>query len=140
MKFFSSLGGKIHLLYMLLADTDKKTTFSMKGYWLKSNDLKVIPNIRFGDHQTFDCCCDGASRHGVICIGTLGCIKDKHYRTIFENGLEYVVNKLKPEILLLYGSNPSNIEKLKKTSAKVIIFKPDYSFFKKEKEKMRKDC
>ena len=104
------------------------------GCWLESNGIKVIPNLRFGDHQTFDCCCDGISRHGVICIGTLGCIKDKHYRSIFEDGLEYIVNKVKPNTLLLYGSNPSNIEKLKKTGTNVIVFKPDYSFFKKEVE------
>ena len=104
------------------------------GHWLESNGIKVIPNIRFGDHQTYYCCCDGISKNSVICVGTLGCLKDKMYRIVFEDGLEYIVNKLKPEILLLYGSQPSNIEVLRSTGTRVIVFKPDYSFYKKEGE------
>lgn len=104
------------------------------GCWLESEGIKVIPNIRFGDQSTFECCCDGISKHGVICIGTLGCIKDKDYRVILEEGIQYIVSRLEPEILLLYGSQPSKMDYLKKTGTKVILFKPDYSFFEKEEE------
>ncbi len=42
------------------------------GAWLQSKGLRVIPNIRFGDSRTYECCCDGISKHSVISIGTLG--------------------------------------------------------------------
>ena len=48
---------------------------------------------------------------------------------MFEADLEYIVNRIKPEVLILYGSIPANIAKIKKEVPKVIIFKPDYSFF-----------
>ena len=52
-------------------------------------------------------------------------------KEVFEADLEYIVNKLKPEVLILYGSTPANIAKIKKEVPKGIIFKPDYSFFNK---------
>ena len=52
-------------------------------------------------------------------------------KEVFEADLEYIVNRLKQEVLILYGSIPANIAKIKKEVPKVIIFKPDYSFFNK---------
>ncbi len=52
-------------------------------------------------------------------------------KEVFEADLEYIVNRLKPEVLILYGSIPANIAKIKKEVPKGIIFKPDYSFFNK---------
>ena len=101
------------------------------GCWLQKNGVKIIPNIRFGASPTLDCCCDGISKYGIISVGTLGCLKDKQYREVFEADLEYIVNRLKPEVLILYGSVPANIAKLKKEVPKVVTFKPDYSFFNK---------
>ncbi len=104
------------------------------GAWLQRNGIKVIPNIRFGDERSFECCCDGISRHSVIAIGTLGCLKVKEYRNIFETGIERVADILKPETIVFYGSAPSNISKIKEKSINVVVIKPE-SFHKKEEVK-----
>lgn len=101
------------------------------GAWLQSQGIKVIPNIRFGDDRTYDICCDGISKHSVISIGTLGCLKVKKYRKIFEKGIEYISNKLEPETIVFYGTAPNNVTYLKEKGINVVVIKP-LSFHDKE--------
>ena len=94
------------------------------GAWLQQQGIKVIPNIRFGDTRTFDCCCDGISKHSVIAIGSLGCLKVKAYRPTFEAGIEHVARLLQPEAIVIYGSAPGNTPEIKKHGINVVIIKP----------------
>ena len=94
------------------------------GAWLQQQGIKVIPNIRFGDTRTFDCCCDGISKHSVIAIGSLGCLKVKAYRPTFEAGIEHVARLLQPEAIVFYGSAPDNTPEIKKLGVNVVIIKP----------------
>ncbi len=103
------------------------------GAGLQSQGIRVIPNIRFGDERTYDCSCDGISRHSVIAIGTLGCLKVKSYRDIFEKGIEYVAERLQPDTIVLYGTAPGNITELKNKGINVINIKPLF-FHRKEVE------
>jgi hypothetical protein len=104
------------------------------GAWLQKQGMKVIPNIRFGDERTFDCCCDGISKHSVIAIGSLGCLKDRKYRAVFEKGSIHVAVNLKPETIVFYGGAPGNITEFKKLGINVVTIKP-LSFYNTEKEK-----
>ena len=94
------------------------------GSWLQQNGIKVIPNIRFGDDRTFDICCDGISRYSTIAIGSLGCIKDKEYRSVFIAGVRYIAEKLEPETIIIYGSAPECCSELKRIGINVVVFKP----------------
>ncbi len=104
------------------------------GAWLQKQGIRVIPNIRFGDDRTFECSCLGVSRYSVICIGTLGCLKVKDYRTVFERGIEYVADTLKPEVIVFYGAAPDNIDVIKKKGIGVVVIKPVTFHSKKEVE------
>jgi hypothetical protein len=101
------------------------------GAWLQKQGIKVIPNIRFGDTRTFECCCDGISKNSVIAIGSLGCIKSKVYRDTFEAGVNYVVKRLRPRTLIIYGCPPKNVNEIKKQGVNVVIIKP-LSFYDQE--------
>ena len=94
------------------------------GAWLQQQGVRVIPNIRFGDQRSFACCCDGISRHGVIAIGSLGCLKTKDYREVFERGVLFVAEKLLPETIVFYGSEPKCCGQLKEKGINVNIIKP----------------
>ena len=94
------------------------------GAWLQQQGIKVIPNIRYGDERTYDCCCYGISKHSVIVIGSLGCLKVKEYRMVFEKGVEYVVNYLRPETVVFYGATPSNVLEIEKLGVKVVVVTP----------------
>lgn len=79
------------------------------GHWLQENNIPVIPNVRFADTRSFDFCCDGVSPHSTIAIGTHGCIKLLNERVYFQTGLEYVVQTLQPNSIIVYGTAPDNI-------------------------------
>ena len=79
------------------------------GNWFIYNGIDVIPNIRWGDKRTFDFCCNGIVKNGTIAVGTHGCIKSSLERCFFEEGLKYIVEKILPETIVVYGSAPEKI-------------------------------
>jgi hypothetical protein len=79
------------------------------GHWLQENGVPVIPNIRFSDERTFELSCAGICKHGVIAIGSHGRVKLLTERTYFENGLRYVIEKLEPTTIVVYGAAPDEI-------------------------------
>lgn len=76
------------------------------GHWLQENGISVIPNIRFGDDRTFEVSCAGISKHGIIAIGSHGCIRLLSERKYFISGLKYVVDTLEPKTIVVYGATP----------------------------------
>ena len=79
------------------------------GFWLQENGLTVIPNIRFSDERTYKLSCAGIQKNGVIAVGSHGCIKILTDRAYFQNGLNYVIDTLKPTTIVVYGTAPQNI-------------------------------
>lgn len=79
------------------------------SHWLQENGILVIPNIRFGDERTFELSCAGIQKNGVIAVGSHGCIKLNSERKYFIDGLKYIVNRLEPSVLVVYGSAPDKI-------------------------------
>ena len=84
----------------------------MIGNYLQRQGRNIIPNIRFADDRTFDFCFDGLPRNSVLALGSLGCVKNKISRRIFEEGLLETISRLEPEILVLYGPLTKEIEEI----------------------------
>ena len=98
------------------------------GNWLQDNGINVIINTRFGDERTFQACCYGVPKNGIISIGTHGCIRIKEDRQFLICGLEYVVKTLQPKIIIVYGSAPDSIfEKYKKMGIEILQYDSDYA-------------
>lgn len=103
------------------------------GCWLQANEIKAIANVRFGDKRTFQCTCDGLSKHCVIALGTHGVIKDKATRKVFSEGLERIVKVLEPSVIVIYGSAPNAIfSKYKEAGIRIIQFDSDCATSHKE--------
>lgn len=79
------------------------------GHWLQENGVSVIPDIRFGNERTYEVSCAGIQKHGTIAVGSHGCIKLLSERSYFVSGLEYVVSRLEPSTLVVYGAAPDKI-------------------------------
>ena len=79
------------------------------GHWLFKNGVPVIPNIRFGDERTYELCCCGVPRGGTIAVGSHGCIKITREREYFQRGLAYVVERLQPQTIVVYGTAPDAV-------------------------------
>lgn len=79
------------------------------GLWLQENGINVIPNIRFGDDRTHEVSCAGISQHGIIAVGSHGCMKSLLDRSYFQNGLHYIVERIEPSTIVVYGTTPKEI-------------------------------
>lgn len=77
-------------------------------YWQR-NGVHSIPNVRWADDRTFEISCLGVPRCSTIAIGSLGCLRDRDNRRWFIEGLRYVVDRLEPTTIVVYGSTPNGI-------------------------------
>ena len=97
------------------------------GHWLQENGTPVIPNIRFGDERTFELSCAGIKKHGVIAVGSHGCIRLLSERKYFINGLKYVVNILEPKTIVVYGATPDEVfAQYKEMGIEILQFDSDF--------------
>lgn len=79
------------------------------GCWLQQNGVKVIVNVRWGDHRTHRVCCDGVPRGCTIAVGTVGALGNTEDSAYFIEGLDYVVKRLAPRTIVVYGTAPDEV-------------------------------
>ena len=95
--------------------------------WLQNNGITVIPNVRWGDGRTYDVCCSGVPKNAVIAVGSHGCIKILREREYFEKGLDYIVQKLNPQAIVVYGATPDSLfSKYKESGIYIRQFDSEY--------------
>lgn len=100
--------------------------------WLQNNGIEIIPNVRFGDERTYSFCFDGIEENKTIALGTHGCIKRKEDKIFFKAGLFRLMQRLRPETIIVYGSAPDNIFKpYKDMGINIIAFESEFSKFRK---------
>jgi hypothetical protein len=98
------------------------------AHWLQENSVPVIPNIRWGDERSFSFCCDGIEIGSTIAVGSHGCIKLKNEREYFLHGLDFVIHKLHPKEIIVYGAAPKTIfDKYKAMGIIIHQFDSSYS-------------
>lgn len=103
------------------------------GCWLQRNGVKVIPNIRFGDKRTYRICCEGISRNCVISVGSHGNLKNCIDRKIFLEGLDVIVKRLQPKVIIVYGATPEKyFKKYIDAGIQIIQFDSNYATSHKE--------
>ncbi len=81
------------------------------GYYLQSNDISIVPNVRWGDERTYEFAFEGLEKGGTFAISTNGAIQNKTNRYYFEKGLAKMVEVLKPEAIINYSQTPDDIFK-----------------------------
>lgn len=60
-------------------------------------------------------------------------MKRKRDREIFINGFEYVITRLQPTVVILYGTFPTELlEKYKGRGVRIIVFESEYATTHKE--------
>lgn len=89
--------------------------------WLQDNGVSVIPNVRWGDERTYELCCLGVEPNSTIAIGSHGCVKQVTERKQFERGLSFVVDKLNPRVIVVYGTTPDSIFEKYRTNGIQIV-------------------
>lgn len=98
------------------------------GHWMQENGIPVIPNIRFGDERTFELSCAGVHKHGIIAVGSHGCIKLLNEREYFKRGIDFVMDRLKPNTVIVYGAAPDEVfGKYRDSKTRIFQFDSEYS-------------
>lgn len=84
------------------------------GFYLQTQGIPVIPNVRWGDPSTYEFCFLGVPKGSVVSIGTHGAIaRDKStnnlLRNYFKHGLKEMLIRLEPKDVIVYGYMPDDI-------------------------------
>ncbi|MCR5175697.1 MAG: DUF4417 domain-containing protein [Anaerovibrio sp.] len=79
------------------------------GFYLQRHGIPVIPNIRWSDERSFDCCFLGVTKGRMVSVSTHGCIETKEQREMFRIGLGAMFEALHPPVVLVHGSMPDDI-------------------------------
>lgn len=104
------------------------------AYWLQKNGVDVIPNVRWGDERTFAFCFDGIPMESTVAISTGGCIQKKSDRFYFKQGLQAMVERLRPRTIINYSCMPRDIFGPYLDAGMHIVQIPNYSITVREKE------
>ena len=98
------------------------------GHWLQREGINVIVNIRYGDERTYQICCDGVSENCVIAIGTYGTMKNLVDRRYLLQGLDVVVERLRPSDIVVYGTAPDKyFHKYRESGIQIHQFDSEYA-------------
>lgn len=79
------------------------------SYWLQSNGVDIIPNVRWGDERTYEFAFEGLEKGGTFAVSTNGCIQNKLDRYYFEKGFRKMVEILEPSTIVVYSSMSDDI-------------------------------
>ncbi len=76
------------------------------AYW-QYLGLDVIPDVIWGETDTFDWCFDGIPRHGTVAVSSVGVSSDDKWNgkegNLFLDGYNAMMERLEPTTVLFYG-------------------------------------
>lgn len=81
---------------------------AISHFW-QDNDIDVIPNVQWGDENSYEYCFDGIPSGGTVAISTNGAINGNLERYYFKKGLSKMIEVIKPKTVINYGSMPDDI-------------------------------
>ena len=71
-------------------------------YW-QNKGIKVIPTISWAEKETFEFCFDGIPEKSIVAISTIGVKREDEAFTVWKDGVDAMIQKIKPETILVYG-------------------------------------
>ncbi len=76
------------------------------AYW-QMLGLDIIPNVVWGDEESFAYCFDGIPKHSTVSVSTVGIKRDSDWNNtggdMFKAGYEEMMKRLEPTTVLFYG-------------------------------------
>ncbi len=73
------------------------------GAYYQSRGIKVIPTISWAEEETFEFCFEGIPEGSIVSISTIGVKRDKEAMKIWTNGVDRMIEKIKPSKIIIYG-------------------------------------
>ena len=84
------------------------------NYWQRQG-LRVIPTISWCEADTYQFCFDGIPEGSIVAVSTIGVKRQSENFDIWKNGMDAMIELIKPSIVLVYGGEveydyPSDIQ------------------------------
>lgn len=83
------------------------------AYW-QHHGIDVIPDVVWGDKESYNFCFDGIPKKSTVCVSTLGVANDDNWNdkngNLFRDGYNEMMNRLEPTTILFYGSMIEGLE------------------------------
>lgn len=77
------------------------------AYW-QSLGIDVIPDVVWGDRESFQYCFDGIPEHSVVAVSSVGVSNDQEWNdkqdSLFREGYNEMLDRLKPTKIIFYGT------------------------------------
>ena len=73
------------------------------GQYYQQQGIKVIPTISWAEEETFEFCFDGIPEGSIVAISTIGVKRNEDAFKVWKNGMDAMINKIKPSAILVYG-------------------------------------
>lgn len=73
------------------------------GQWWQYNGIRVIPTISWAEKETFEFCFDGIPKGSIVAISTIGVKRDDDSYTIWKDGVDEMIKRIKPSVICVYG-------------------------------------
>lgn len=78
-------------------------------FW-QENGIKVIPNIGWSTPDHFDWQFDGYPKNSLVCVSSVGCLRDKVAKELFLGGFYEMEKRLSPSQVIIYGAIPDELK------------------------------
>ncbi len=72
------------------------------AYW-QANGINVIPTACWGAADTYDFCYEGIPSQATVAVSAIGIRSNEIDKTLFRDGLQELVRRTDPKLLLSYG-------------------------------------
>ena len=83
------------------------------AYW-QEQGLNVIPNVAWGDEESYQFCFLGIPKHSTVAVSTVGVSKDPEWNnktdSLFVKGYNEMLNRLEPTTIILYGDEIEGLQ------------------------------
>lgn len=65
--------------------------------------MKVIPTMSWAEPETFEFCFDGIPEGSTVAVSTVGVLREKTAREIWQQGADEMMRRIQPQTIILYG-------------------------------------
>jgi len=75
-------------------------------FFLQKQGITVIPNVCFGNEQTFTWAFDGLPEHSILALTSQSCMLENVSKRTLINGIHELDRQKHPKLLYVYGMFP----------------------------------
>ena len=83
------------------------------AYW-QYNGIDVIPDVQWGNEETYKWCFDGIPKEATVAISSLGIKRKRDWNgtddTLFKKGFDEMIRRINPKTILWYGDKIEGCE------------------------------